>query len=121
MSTAKPSPRKDPKGGLTAAGREYFKKREGARLKPGVQKPEREMSAEEMKRKGSFLLRHYGRKNPFRLVDGAGKPTRYALQAQAWGERLPQTLDDVKKLAAKGTRLLEKAAKARDCRRGENR
>jgi hypothetical protein len=27
---------KDPKGGLTAYGREYFKRKEGANLKPGV-------------------------------------------------------------------------------------
>ena len=114
MSTAKPSARKDPKGGLTAAGRKHFAKTDGSQLKPGVKKPEREMSADEMKRKGSFLRRHYGRKKPFPLVNKSGEPTRYALQAQAWGERLPRTLDDVAKLAAKGTRLLEKAAQKRE-------
>ena len=32
----KKQPLKDPKGGLTAAGRAHFKKKEGADLKPGV-------------------------------------------------------------------------------------
>lgn len=110
MSTStKQSKLKDPRGGLTAAGRKHFAKTEGAHLKPGVTKPEKEMTAEEMQRKGSFLRRHYGRKNPFRLVDKKGEPTRYALQAQAWGERLPKKPEDIKRLAEKGTKLLEKA------------
>jgi Domain of unknown function (DUF6321) len=73
------------------------------------------MSAEDMRRKGSFLRRHYGLKNPFKLVDEHGNPTRYALQAQAWGERLPKTSADVKRLAEKGSKLLTKA-KAADAR-----
>jgi hypothetical protein len=101
----------DPKGGLTAAGRKHFEKTEGAHLKPGVMKKESEMSVDEMKRKGSFLRRHYGRKNPFRLVDKKGEPTRYALQAQAWGEKLPKKPEDIERLAAKGHKLLEKAHK----------
>jgi uncharacterized protein DUF6321 len=44
---------KDPRGGLTAAGRKEFLRKEGAHLKPGVKKSEREMTPEEMKRKGS--------------------------------------------------------------------
>ena len=77
---------KDPKGGLTAAGRAHFAQTEGSHLKPGVKKPEREMSPEEMRRKGSFLRRHYGRAEPLPLQDEKGKPTRHALQAHAWGE-----------------------------------
>lgn len=107
MST---SPRlKDPEGGLTAAGRKHFAETEGAHLKPGVMKKEAEMSAGEMRRKGSFLRRHYGRKAPFRVVDAKGEPTRYALQAQAWGERLPKTMEDVTRLAEKGSKLLARA------------
>jgi hypothetical protein len=102
---------RDPRGGLTAAGRKHFAETEGAHLKPGVIKAEKDMTPEDMKRKGSFLRRHFGRKNPFRLVDDKGRPTRYALQAQGWGERLPKTAEDIQRLAAKGHTLLEKAAR----------
>ena len=50
---------KDPKGGLTAAGRAAFKASEGADLKPGVKKALKDMTPDEMRRKGSFLRRHY--------------------------------------------------------------
>jgi uncharacterized protein DUF6321/uncharacterized protein DUF5872 len=104
---------KDPKGGLTAAGRRAFNESEGANLKPGVKKPLKDMTPEEMKRKGSFLRRHYATlRGP--LVDEDGKPTRLALQAQAWGERVPKTEEDAAKLAEKGSKLLDryKASKA---------
>lgn len=44
---------KDPEGGLTAAGRAGFRRTQGANLKPGVTKPVREMTLEEMRRKGA--------------------------------------------------------------------
>jgi hypothetical protein len=98
---------KDPRGGLTAAGRAWFKKKEGATLKPGVTKSEREMTPDEMRRKGSFLRRHFANpRGP--MKDEEGEPTRLALSAHAWGEPVPKTMADAKKLAAKGTRLLEK-------------
>jgi hypothetical protein len=98
---------KDPRGGLTAAGRAWFKEKEGANLKPGVTKSEREMTPEEMRRKGSFLRRHFANpRGP--MKDEEGEPTRLALSAQAWGEPVPKTMVDAKKLAAKGFRLLEK-------------
>ena len=52
---------KDPQGGLTAAGRAEFARQDGAHLKPGVTKPESEMSPEDLKRKGSWATRFYGR------------------------------------------------------------
>ena len=108
-ATAKKSttkkPLKDPKGGLTAAGRAHFKKTEGANLKPGV-KGEAD-TPEKMKRKGSFLRRHYANlRGP--LTDENGEPTRLALQAQAWGEKPPKTAAQAKRLADKGTDLLNK-------------
>ena len=107
MAKAKKTARKDPEGGLTAAGREHFRKTEGAHLKPGVKKSLAEMSPEEIKRKGSFLRRHFATlRGP--LVDDDGKPTRLALQAHAWGEPVPKTAEAAQKLAEKGTRLLEK-------------
>lgn len=103
---------KDPKGGLTAAGREHFKQTEGANLKPGVKGAAD--TPEKQKRKGSFLRRHFANPNPGPMKDEKGKPTRRALSAQAWGEPTPSTAADVKKLANKGTELLEKYHQASD-------
>ena len=103
---------KDPKGGLTAAGREHFKETEGANLKPGVKGAAD--TPEKMKRKGSFLRRHFANLNPGPMQDEKGKPTRRALSAQAWGEPVPSTPEAVKKLAKKGTELLEKFHEAAD-------
>lgn len=96
--------RKNPRGGLTAAGRAFYAA-QGANLRPGVIVAK---TAEQARRKGSFLRRHYaGPHNEGKpLVDSKGRPTRHALQAQAWGEKAPRTLGDVRRLAAKGARLL---------------
>ena len=99
---------KDPKGGLTAAGRAEFKKKTGANLKPGVIGTPK--TPEEIKRKGSFLRRHFA--NPAGpMQDDKGEPTRLALSAQAWGEKVPKTDEDARKLAAKGERLLKQYKK----------
>lgn len=104
-------PLKDPKGGLTAAGRAHFKKKEGAHLKPGVKGAAN--TPEKMKRKGSFLRRHFANlAGP--LTDDDGKPTRLALSARAWGEPVPKTAAAAKELAEKGTRLLERYEKAKE-------
>ncbi|MFT3694871.1 MAG: DUF6321 domain-containing protein [Kofleriaceae bacterium] len=104
---------KNPRGGLTAKGREYFRKKDGAHLKPGVKKKEHEMSATEMKRKGSWAVRFYGRAKMPPLKDEHGKPTRFAKTAAAWGEPVPKTVAAARKIAAKGHHLLKryKAAK----------
>ena len=96
---------KDPKGGLTAAGRRHFKQTEGANLKPGVKGPAN--TPEKMRRKGSFLTRFFT--NPSGpMKDEKGRPTRLALSAAAWGEPVPQDMQDAARLAAKGRRLLER-------------
>jgi hypothetical protein len=101
---------KDPRGGLTAAGRKAYKDKEGANLKPGVKGPAD--TPEKLKRKGSFLRRHYANlRGP--LVGDDGKPTRLSLQARAWGEPAPRTEAAAAKLAEKGTRLLERYRKTR--------
>jgi hypothetical protein len=100
---------KDPRGGLTAAGRKLFAKKEGAHLKPGVKKSESEMSAEEMRRKGSWAARFYGRKSLPPLQDKKGKPTRLALTAAAWGESVPKTPAAARKIAAEGRQLLARS------------
>jgi hypothetical protein len=74
-----------------------------------VKKKASEMSRSEMKRKGSWAVRFYGRKKLPKLVDADGKPTRFALSAAAWGESVPRTEAAARKIADKGHRLLERA------------
>lgn len=97
-------PIKDPEGGLTAAGRRHFKRKEGADLKPGVKGAAD--TPEKKRRKGSFLTRFYT--NPSGpMQDDDGDPTRLAKAANAWGEPVPKNRSDAARLAAKGRRLLE--------------
>lgn len=101
---------RDPKGGLTAAGRKYFKRKEGSNLKPGVKG--RADTPEKLRRKGSFLTRFFT--NPSGpMKDEKGRPTRLALSAAAWGEPVPQDRSDAAALAAKGRRLLERYENAK--------
>jgi len=96
---------RDPKGGLTAAGRKYFARTEGSNLKPGVKGPAD--TPEKMRRKGSFLVRFFSNpRGP--MQDEKGRPTRLALSAAAWGEPVPQTRAAALKLGIKGRRLLDK-------------
>ena len=103
-------PLKDPKGGLTAAGRRHFKETEGANLKPGVRGAAN--TPEKMRRKGSFLTRFFTNPSgPMKKPNG--EPTRLALSAAAWGEPVPQDMADAARLAAKGRRLLERYANSK--------
>jgi hypothetical protein len=98
---------KDPKGGLTAAGRAQYRRREGAHLQPGVKKAVGDMTPEEMKRKGSWAVRFYGRRGKLPpLKDARGEPTRFALTAAAWGEPVPRTERSARAIAERGRRLL---------------
>ena len=105
---------KDPKGGLTAAGRREFARTDGAHLKPGVKKAASEMTPDEMKRKGSWAVRFYGRKKLSPLKDKDGEPTRFALTATAWGEPVPKTEAAARKIAAKGRKLLDRYRKLKE-------
>ncbi len=100
---------KDPKGGLTEAGRRKFERSgESKNLQPGVK--ESSPTGQKARRKGSFLTRFYT--NPSGpLVNDKGKPTRLALAANAWGEPVPRTRDAAARLAAKGRSLLRKYQK----------
>jgi hypothetical protein len=104
----------DPKGGLTAAGRRAFAKKDGAHLKPGVKKADTDMTPTEMCRKGSWALRFYGRAKLPPLVDDKGQPTRLALSAHAWGEPVPKTVAAARRIAAKGERLLKRYHRLKD-------
>jgi hypothetical protein len=66
----------NPKGGLNAAGRAYFKRTEGANLKAPVKSGTNP-------RRVSFAARFAGMKGP--MEDDKGRPTRKALALKAWG------------------------------------
>ena len=93
---------KDPKGGLTAAGRAAYNKATGSNLKPGVKGPAN--TPQLLRRKGSFLTRMFS--DPVGGATKDGKPTRRALSAAAWGEPVPKTTGGMLALAAKGRRML---------------
>jgi hypothetical protein len=67
---------KNPEGGLTAAGRAYFKRTEGANLKAPVKEGANP-------RRVSFAARFSGMKGP--MGKSNGEPTRKALALKAWG------------------------------------
>jgi hypothetical protein len=100
-----PKEGRDPKGGLTQLGRDWFREKDGSNLKPGVRGPAN--TPEKMRRKGSFLTRFFTHpRGP--MTDQRGRPTRLALSAQAWGEPIPKTISDAQALAAEGRKLLER-------------
>ncbi|MCA1467639.1 hypothetical protein I6F09_07040 [Bradyrhizobium sp. IC3195] len=105
---------KDPRGGLTAAGRKAFARKQGSHLRPGVTKIQSEMTPQEMRRKGSWAVRFYGRAKVPPLVDAKGQPTRHALSAHAWGEPVPRTVAAARRIAAKGERLLARYRRIKD-------
>ncbi len=66
---------KNPKGGLSAAGRKHFNSK-GANLKPPVKKGTNP-------RRVSFAARFAGMKGPMKKPNG--EPTRKALALKKWG------------------------------------
>ena len=69
---------KNPRGGLTQKGRDFFKRKEGSNLKPPVKTGTNP-------RRVSFAARFAGMKGPMKNSDGT--PTRKALALRAWGFR----------------------------------
>ncbi len=67
-------------GGLTAKGRAYLKRKEGANLKPPVTSSNPKGKAKARKR--SFCARMSGVKGP--MKDSKGRPTRKALALRKW-------------------------------------
>lgn len=98
---------RDPKGGLTAAGRRAYARATGAKLRPGVKGPAN--TPTKMRRKGSFLTRMFSSPTG-PAVKPSGKPTRLALSAAAWGEPVPKTRGAMLRLAAKGRAMLRRYA-----------
>ena len=72
----------NPEGGLNKAGREYFKRTEGANLKPPVTKKQAEKSEKAASRRKSFCGRMSGVKGA--MKDEKGRPTRKALALKKW-------------------------------------
>ena len=66
----------NPKGGLNAAGRAFFKRTQGSNLK-------RPIKSGDNPRRASFLARMGNMRGPER--DSKGKPTRLLLSLRAWG------------------------------------
>lgn len=66
----------NPKGGLNQAGRDYYRRKEGANLK-------RPVKSGDNPRRASFLARMAGNSGPER--DSKGRPTRLLLSLRAWG------------------------------------
>jgi hypothetical protein len=66
----------NPKGGLNKAGREYFKRTEGADLKPPLK-------SGDSGRRASFLARMGNMPGAERKPNG--EPTRLLLSLKAWG------------------------------------
>ena len=69
---------KNPKGGLSAKGRAFFKRTEGSNLKRPLKKGT-------SPRRVSFAARFAGMKGP--MKDDKGRPTRKALALRKWGFR----------------------------------
>lgn len=86
------------KGGLNAKGRASYNKKTGGNLKAPVKG--RANTPEQMRRKGSFLVRMGSAKGPL-MKDG--KKTRLKLSLEAWGH-----YGDKPSAVAKGRRLLER-------------
>ena len=91
---------KNPKGGLTAAGRRFYKRTEGANLKPGVKNYSKASEADK-KRWVRWALRFAGRSDVPPLKKPNGEPTRFALMFAAWGEPVPTSVSAVRKVYKK--------------------
>ena len=72
----------NPEGGLNAKGRAYFKRTEGANLKPPVSSEQAKKSPKAAGRRKSFCARMSGVAGP--LKDEKGRPTRKALALRKW-------------------------------------
>lgn len=72
----------NPEGGLNAKGRAYFKRTEGANLKPPVSSKQAKKSPKAAARRKSFCARMSGVPGP--LKDEKGRPTRKALALRKW-------------------------------------
>ena len=95
---------KNPKGGLTQAGRDKYNRATGSKLKAPVGGAPK--TPEQMRRQGSFLVRMGSAAGP--LKDSQGEKTRLKLSLEAWNH-----YGDKPSAVAKGRRLLERYQNAK--------
>lgn len=88
---------KNPRGGLSEAGRRAYNA-QGSNLRPGVRNYSG-ASPRDKARWRSWATRFYT--NPRGPLVVNGKPTRLALMATAWGEKVPKTRAEAQAIAAK--------------------
>jgi hypothetical protein len=87
----------------------------GSKLKHGVDKDP--VTLEDLRRKGSWAIRHYKRLNsPNKLnmsplKNNKGELLPFSTQAIVWGEKPPKTRKDQKRLVKLGEKLLKKYQK----------
>lgn len=101
---------KDPSGGLTAKGRRFYNQSTGSNLKPGV-KDYSSASHADKQRWTNWASRFT--KTPRPLTDKQGRPTRYALMFQAWGEPIPKSTAHVKAVHSKAVQRRTELANSR--------
>lgn len=89
---------KNPKGGLTPAGRAFYKRTQGSDLKPGVMNYSTASPADK-KRWVAWALRFTKTVPPLQKPNG--EPTRYALMFHAWGEPVPTSVEAVRVVHSK--------------------
>lgn len=99
------------KGGWSKKKIKEYNKRTGSKLKHGVERDPKTL--EDFKRKGSWAIRHYKRKNTSSglnmapLKDENGELLPFSTQAIVWGEKPPKSRKDQKKLVELGEKLLK--------------
>jgi hypothetical protein len=96
---------KNPKGGLTQAGRDKYNRATGSNLKAPV-KGTPSTGSSDARRKGSFLVRMGSASGP--LKDEKGRPTRLKLSLEAWGHR-----GDKASAVSKGRAILQRYQNAK--------
>jgi len=73
---------KNPEGGLSEKGRDYYNSKTGSNLKRPVSAEQAADSPKAAKRRKSFCARMSGNKGP--MKDEKGRPTRKALALRKW-------------------------------------
>lgn len=103
-----PNPRK---GGWSRKKIAEYNRKMGTKLKHGVDYDP--ITLEDFKRKGSWAVRHYKRKNSWQelnlapLENEKGELLPFSTQAVVWGEKPPKNRKQQKRLVKLGERLLK--------------
>ena len=99
------------KGGWSKKKISAYNKRTGSHLKHGVTRDPKTL--EDFKRKGSWAIRHFKRRNTSSglnmapLKNEKGELLPFSTQALAWGEKPPKSRKEQKRLVNLGEKLLK--------------